>query len=133
MLAALALATTGCTSQGPSPNARRDGTTNAATVAPSPAVPSEQAYDPAVALGLSDDQYADVARCALPELASPAAELVGVPEGRAAVVADGSTVRVVGRDGACEGQEPTDHRAPVDQGRVNVVMEDGLVIWAGRY
>ena len=44
-----------------------------------------------------------------------------------------TTVRVVGRDGECEGQEPVNHRAPVEQGRVNIVVEAGVVIWAGRY
>lgn len=77
--------------------------------------------------GLTPEQRAFVAFCTGTERPLPAADHVGLTE-QAATAAYGPSTRVVGRDGQCLGRT-LDHR----EDRVNLVVEDGAVVWAGRF
>ena len=85
----------------------------------------KQAYDEA----LPDRTAAFIERCVAGEQLDLAPELLGLTEDDLqSVLEDGTDLRVIGRDGDCLAQ-----RRDLRPERVNVLVEDGRVVWAGRF
>ncbi len=84
----------------------------------------KRAYDGAVPAGTA----AAVDRCVSGQERHRAPELLGLTEdGLEALLGDGTGLRVIGRDGDCVAE-----RRDLRPERVDVLLEDGRVVWASR-
>lgn len=85
-----------------------------------------QAYEQAAA----DKGAGFIQRCVSNEQAQTASGYVGLTEDEAGrrAVEQGQEIRVVGRDGTC-----LDRTSDLREGRVNVIIVAGRVLWVGRF